>query len=136
MRRGLTAAALAALLALGACNKDATEADKKEDKSSGPGVTVSADESKSLGLAVAPSQTPSWRPHRRRQRKARQRRRAPKTFPAAQTQQSRARSMKPLPARPQRTRRLWHWQAARPTPVSAATRPGTTAPSAAPSWPT
>ncbi|HWY63331.1 MAG TPA: hypothetical protein VNW15_15625 [Rhizomicrobium sp.] len=55
MWRGLTAAALAAPLALGVCSKGATEADKKEDKGSGPGIALSANESKSLGTARAPA---------------------------------------------------------------------------------
>ena len=61
MRRGVTAAALAALLALAACDKSATDADKKDDKDAAPGVALSADESKSLGLATAPAQAASYR---------------------------------------------------------------------------
>jgi hypothetical protein len=56
MWRGLTDAALAVSLAPGACNKGQTEADKKDDKDSCPCITISADESKSLGLAIAPAQ--------------------------------------------------------------------------------
>lgn len=61
MRRGLTAAALAALLTLGACNKNAAEADKKDDKESGPGVALSADESKSMGITVVAAQAANYR---------------------------------------------------------------------------
>jgi multidrug efflux pump subunit AcrA (membrane-fusion protein) len=49
----MTAAALAALMALSACNKAATQADKQADKDSGPGITLSDDESKSMGIATA-----------------------------------------------------------------------------------
>ena len=60
MRRGWTAAALTALLVLGACGKNATEAEKKDDDKA-PGVTITAEESKSLGLATAPAQAASYR---------------------------------------------------------------------------
>ena len=61
MRRAWTAWALTALLALGACNKNDTTADKKDDKDSGPGISLSADESKSLGLATVPAQSTNYR---------------------------------------------------------------------------
>jgi len=61
MRRAWTVLALTGLLALGACGKSDTQADKKDQKESGPGVTISADESKSLGLATAPVQAASYR---------------------------------------------------------------------------
>jgi hypothetical protein len=65
MRRAWTALALTALLAtsltLAGCGKSDTEADKKDDKASGPGVTISAEESKSMGLAAAPVETTTYR---------------------------------------------------------------------------
>jgi hypothetical protein len=61
MQRGLMAGALAALLALGACGKGATEADKKDDKDSGPGIALTADESKALGIVTVAAQPASYR---------------------------------------------------------------------------
>jgi hypothetical protein len=61
MLQARIAAALTVLLALWGCGKGDTEADKKESKESGPGVTISAEESKSLGLATAAVQSASYR---------------------------------------------------------------------------
>jgi hypothetical protein len=49
------------LLALSGCGKGDTPADKKDSKESGAGVTISAEESKSLGLATAEVQPASYR---------------------------------------------------------------------------
>ena len=61
MQRGLMAAALAALLTLGACGKGATEADKKDDKDAGPGLALTADESKALGIVTVAAPAASYR---------------------------------------------------------------------------
>lgn len=61
MRQAWTAAALMVLLALTGCGKSDTQADKKDEKESGPGVTISAEEVKSLGLATAPVEAASYR---------------------------------------------------------------------------
>jgi hypothetical protein len=55
-------AALAALLALAACNKPAPEADKKEaDKDEGPGITLTEEQSEGLGLQTAKLSTTTFR---------------------------------------------------------------------------
>ena len=61
MRRAWTVWTLTALLALGACSKNDTTADKKDDKDSGPGIRLSAEESKSLGLTAVPAQAANYR---------------------------------------------------------------------------
>jgi hypothetical protein len=62
MRRAWTSLALTALLALGACGKnDTAAADKKDEKESSPGVTITAEQSKSMGLATVPVQAASYR---------------------------------------------------------------------------
>ncbi len=65
MRQAWTAWALTALLAtsltLGACGKNDTAADKKDEKEAGPGVTLTAEQSKSMGLATAPVQAANYR---------------------------------------------------------------------------
>jgi hypothetical protein len=60
MRRAWTAWTLTALLALSACSKSDTEADKKDDKDSGPGISLTAEQSKSLGLASVAAQSTSY----------------------------------------------------------------------------
>ena len=53
--------AVAAIVLLSACSKS-PQADKKDDADAAtPGVSLSADETKNLGIATAPAQAASWR---------------------------------------------------------------------------
>lgn len=63
MRYGMRVAALAALLALGACGKGAAPAaDKKEEaKEEGPGITLTEEQSEGLGLVTAKLSASSYR---------------------------------------------------------------------------
>jgi hypothetical protein len=61
MRAHCKYAALAALVLLAGCNKSEPDTAKEEAKVQGPGISLTADESRALGLATAPLQATTYR---------------------------------------------------------------------------
>ncbi len=146
--------AIAALLLLAACGKDAAEKPKAKEDADTPGVELKAEEVKSLGIATVPAKSEVWQrqvtgygtvvsldtiaqsdadyldrgrcggAERSRSRSA------PVRFRPARKPRSRASSWKPPKARRRPTRRHWGWPGAKPMRPSVFMRPGTMKPNA------